>query len=145
MSKDKNACVYVVKQYQPQAGYNGEIVYTYTNEEDAIQAARNLNKTCGKNCIFNMDGDYEQSLNEKNCHFYLVEACVIDDHIPEQEKYYDYFVVKAGWNFIGKNDTIVEKAKDAMKFNSWDEARSMIKVLESLDICRGLPLYVQGM
>ena len=36
MPKDKNACVYVVKQYQPQAGYNGEIVYTYTNEEDAI-------------------------------------------------------------------------------------------------------------
>lgn len=145
MPKNKNACVYVVKQYQPQAGYNGEIVYTYTNEEDAIQAARNLNKTCGKNCIFNMDGDYEQSLNEKNCHFYLVEACTIDDHIPEQEKYYDYFVVKAGWNFIGKNDTIVEKAKDAMKFNSWDEARSMIKVLESLGIYKGLPLYVQGM
>lgn len=145
MPKNKNACVYVVKQYQPQAGYNGEIVYTYTNEEDAIQAARNLNKTCGKNCIFNMDGDYEQTLNEKNCHFYLVEACVIDDHIPEQEKYYDYFMVKAGRNFIGKNDAIVEKAKDAMKFNSWDEARSMIKVLESLGICEGLPLYVQGM
>ena len=145
MPKDKNACVYVVKQYQPQAGYNGEIVYTYTNEEDAIQAARNLNKTCGKNCIFNMDGDYEQSLNEQNCHFYLVEACIIDDHIPEQEKYYDCFVVKAGWNFIGKNDAIVEKAKDAMKFNSRDEARSMIKVLESLGICEGLPLYVQGM
>ena len=45
----------------------------------------------------------------------------------------------------GKNDTIVEKAKDAMKFNSWDEARSMIKVLESLGIYEGLPLYVQGM
>src|SRR5574344_267942 len=145
MSKDKNTCIYVVKQYQPQAGYNGEIVYTYINEEDAIQAARNLNKTCGKNCIFNMDGDYEQNLNEKNCHFYLVEACVIDDHIPEQEKHYDYFMIKAGCNFIGKNDTIVEKAKDAMKFNTWDEARSMIKVLESLDICEGLPLYVQGM
>ena len=54
-------------------------------------------------------------------------------------------MVKAGRNFIGKNDTIVEKAKDAMKFNSWDEARSMIKVLESLGICEGLPLYVQGM
>lgn len=54
-------------------------------------------------------------------------------------------MVKAGRNFIGKNDTIVEKAKDTMKFNSWDEARSMIKVLESLGICKGLPLYVQSM
>ena len=145
MPKNKNTYIYVVKQYQPQEGYNGKIIYTYTNEEDAIQAARNLNKTYGKNCIFNMDGDYEQTLNEENCHFYLVEACVIEDYIPEQEKYYDYFMVKAGWNFIGENDTIVEKAKDAMKFNSWDEARSMIKVLESLGICEGLPLYVQGM
>ena len=146
MPKNKNTCVYVVKQYyQPQEDYNGKIIYTYTNEEDAIQAARNLNKTYGKNCIFNMDGDYEQTLNEEDCHFYLVGACAIDDHIPAPEKYYDYFVVKAGWNFIGENDTIVEKAKDAMKFNSWDEARSMIKVLESLDICEGLPLYVQGM
>lgn len=31
MPKDKNTCIYVVKQYQPQAGYNGEIVYTYIN------------------------------------------------------------------------------------------------------------------
>lgn len=146
MPKNKNTCVYVVKQYyQPQEDYNGKIIYTYTNEEDAIQAARNLNKTYGKNCIFNMDGDYEQTLNEEDCHFYLVGACVIDDHIPAPEKYYDYFMVKAGWNFIGENDTMVEKAKDAMKFNSWDEARSMIKVLESLGICEGLPLYVQGM
>ena len=144
MPKNKNTCVYVVKQYQPQEDYNGEIIYIYTNEEDAIQAARNLNKTYGENCIFDMDGDHEQTLNE-DCHFYLVEACIIDDHIPEQEKYYDYFVVKAGRNFIGENDTIVEKAKDAMKFNSWDEARSMIKVFQSLDICEGLPLYVQGM
>lgn len=146
MPKDKNTCIYVVKQYQPQEGYNGEIIYTYTNEEDANQAARNLNKTYGNKCIFNMDGDYEESLDEENCHFYLVEACVIDDHIPEQEKYYDYFVVKVGWNFIGENDTIVEKAKDAMKFNTWDEARSMIKVFESLDITKEKgPLYIQGM
>lgn len=144
MPKSKNTCVYVVKQFQPREGYNGEIIYTYNNEEDATQAARNLNKTYGDKCIFSMDGDYEESLDEENCHFYIVEACTIDSHIPEQEKYYDYFVVKAGWNFIGENDTIVEKAKDAMKFNSWDEARSMIKVFKSLDIYEGLPLYVQG-
>jgi len=145
MPKNKNTCIYVVKQYQPREGYNGEIIYTYNNEEDATQAARNLNKTYGDKCIFSMDGDYEESLDEENCHFYIVEACAIDDHIPEQEKYYDYFIVKAGWNFIGENDTIVEKAKDAMKFNSWDEARSMIKVFESLNICEGLPLFIQGM
>ena len=145
MPKDKNTCVYVVKQFQPQEGYNGEIIYTYTNEEDAVQAARNLNKTYGKNCIFNMDGDYEQSLDEENCHFYLVEACVIDDYIPEQEKYYNYFVIKAGWDFIGENDTIVEHIDKAMKFNTWDEARSMIKVLESLNIAEEKgPLYIQG-
>lgn len=144
MPKDKNICIYVVKQYQPQEGYNGEIIYTYTNEEDANQAARNLNKTYGNKCIFNMDGDYEETLDEETCHFYLVEACVIDNYIPEQEKYYNYFVVRAGWNFIGKNDTIVEKTAQAMKFNTWDEARSMIKVFKSLDICEGLPLYVQG-
>lgn len=144
MPKDKNTCVYVVKQFQPQEGYNGEIIYHYTNKEDANQAARNLNKTYGNRCIFNMDGDYEKSLDEENCHFYLAEACAIDEHVPEQEKYYNYFVIKAGWDFIGENDTIVEKAKDAMKFNSWDEARGMIKVFESLDICEGLLLYVQG-
>ena len=145
MPKNKNTCVYVVKQFQPQEGYNGDIIYTYTNEEDAIQAARNLNKTDGNRCIFNMDGDYEQSLDEENCHFYLVEACVIDDYIPEQEKYYNYFVIKAGWDFIGENDTIVEHIDKAMKFNTWDEARSMIKVLESLDIYEGVgPMYIKG-
>ena len=29
MPKNKNTCIYVVKQYQPQEGYNGEIIYTY--------------------------------------------------------------------------------------------------------------------
>jgi hypothetical protein len=32
-----------------------------------------------------------------------------------------------------------------MKFNTWDEARSMLKVLESLDIAKEKgPLYIQG-
>lgn len=145
MPKDKNICIYVVKQYQPQEGYNGEIIYTYTNEEDATQAARNLNKTYGNKCIFNMDGDYEESLDEDNCHFYTVEACIVDNCIPEQEKYYNYFVIKVGWDFIGENDTIVEHIDKAMKFNTWDEARSMIKVLESLSITEEKgPLYIQG-
>ena len=36
MPKNKNTCIYiyVVKQYQPQEGYNGKIIYTYNNEED---------------------------------------------------------------------------------------------------------------
>ena len=141
----KNQTVYVVQQYQPQEGYNGEIIYTYTNEEDANQAARNLNKTYGKNCIFNMKGDYEQSLDEEDCHFYLVEACIIDDHIPEQEKYYNYFVIKVGWNFVGEDDMIVAGINNAKKFNTWDEARSMIKVLESLSVYEHAgPLYIKG-
>jgi hypothetical protein len=137
--------VYLVKQFQPQEGYNGDVVYTYTNEEDANQAARNLNKTYGSNCLFSIDGDYEVSLDEENCHFYLVEPCVIDTSIPREEKYYEYFVIKVGWNFIGENDTIVEHLDKAMKFNTWDEARSMIKVLESLGIAKEKgPLYIQG-
>jgi hypothetical protein len=144
MPKEKNTCVYVVKQFQPQENYNGDIIYTYTKEEDAVKAARNLNKTYGDNCIFDMNGDYEETLNEENCHFYLVEACVVDTYIPEEEKYYEFFVIKAGWNFVGENDTIVEDVDKAMKFNTWDEARSMIKVLESLDVCDRLPLYVKG-
>ena len=145
MPEDENAYIYVVKQYQPREGYTGDIIYTYTDEEDATRAARNLNKTYGDKCIFTIDGDYEESLDEDNCHFYIVEACAIDNYVPKQEKYYDYFVVKAGWNFIGENDTIVEKAENAMKFNSWDEARSMIKVFESLDICEGVgPMYIKG-
>ena len=145
MPKGKNTCVYVVKQFQPQAGYSGDIIYTYTKEEDAVEASRNLNKTYGDNCIFDMNGDYEETLNEENCHFYLVEACIVDTYIPEEEKYYEFFVIKAGWNFVGENDTIVEDVDKAMKFNTWDEARSMIKVLESMKVCEGLPLYVKGM
>ena len=95
--------------------------------------------------MFSIDGDYEVSLDEENCHFYLVEPCVIDTSIPREEKYYEYFVIKAGWNYIGENDTIVENVDKAMKFNNWDEARSMIKVLESMKICEGVPLYVKGM
>lgn len=145
MPENKNRCVYVVKQYQPQEGYNGEIIYTYTNEEDATQAARNLNKTYGNKCIFTIDGDYEQTLDEENCHFYLVEVCAIDNYIPKQEIYYEFFVVKAGWNYIGENDTIVENVDKAMQFKSWDDARSMIKVLESLGITEeNGPLYIQG-
>ncbi len=145
MPKDKNTCIYVVKQYQPQEGYNGEIIYTYTNEEDATQAARNLNKTYGSNSLFTVEGDYIQSLNEENCHFYLVEACIIDNTVPKEEKYYEFFVVKAGWNYIGENDTVVEDVDKAMKFSNWDDARMMIKVLESMKICEDLPLYVKGM
>lgn len=144
MPKEKKSKVYLVKQYQPQEGFNGDVVYTYLNEADAYTAARNLNKTYGSNCLFSIEGDYEQSLDEENCHFYLVEACVIDSTIPREERYYEFFVVKAGWNYIGENDTIVEDVNKAMKFNTWDEARSMIKVFESMKICEGLPLYVKG-
>ena len=96
MPKDKNTCIYVVKQFQPQDGYNGEIIYTYTNEENANQAARNLNKTYGNKCIFTMEGDYVESLDEEDCHFYLVEACVVVNYVPNQKKYYNYFVIKSG-------------------------------------------------
>ena len=136
---------YAVKQYQPQEGYNGEIVYCYENEETATKAARILNKTYGDNCIFDINGDYVESLNEDNCHFYIVEAAVVNEPLPDEFKYYNYFVIKVGWNFVGEDDMIVAGINNAKKFNTWDEARSMIKVLESLSVYEHAgPLYVKG-
>ena len=141
----KKQTVYMVKQYQPTQGYNGDTIYIFSNEEEAVDVARDLNKTYGNKCIFTMEGDYVESLDEENCHFYLVEPTIVDMKYVKEGKYYNYFVIKAGWNFIGKNDTIVEHIDKAMKFNTWDEARSMIKVLESLNIVEEKgPLYIQG-
>ena len=137
--------VHVVKQYQPTEGYNGDIVYAYSKEADAIEAARILNKTYGDNCIFSMEGDYEETLNEDNCHFYTVEAAVVDEPLPDDSKYYDYFVIKCGWFYVGDNDMKVQSVDEAKKFNTWDEARGMVKVLESLDIYEGVgPVYIKG-
>ena len=69
----KNQIVYMVKQYQPTEGYNGDTIYVFSKEEEAVKIARDLNKTYGDNAIFSLDGDYEESLNEENCHFYIVE------------------------------------------------------------------------
>lgn len=143
--------IFLVKQYQPTSDYHGEPIYCYTKEEHAIQAARNLNKTYGDNCIFSMEGDYVESLNEDNCHFYIVDTLVINDSkpketvIPEQEQYYDCYVIKAGWFYVGDNDTKVSDIENAKKFETWDEARCMLKVLDSLDIYDCGPLYIKGL
>ena len=138
--------IYVVKQYQPAEGYNGDMVYAYSKEETAIECARILNKTYGDNCIFSMEGDHEETLNEDNCHFYIVEALVVTEQpLPDDSKYYDYFVIKVGWFYVGDNDVKVQNIDEAKKFNTWDDARSMIKVLESLDIYEGVgPMYIKG-
>ena len=138
---------YAVRQYQPQEGYNGETVYCYEKEETAIECARILNKTYGDNCIFSMEGDFEECLSEDKCHYYTVETFMIDsdETMPDEFKYYNYFVIKVGWNFVGEDDMIVSGINNAKKFNTWDEARSMIKVLESLSVYEHAgPLYVKG-
>jgi len=136
--------IHVVKQYQPTEGYNGDIICAYSKEADAIEAARILNKTYGDNCTFNMDGDYEETLNEDNCHFYIVETAFVDEPLPDDSRYYDYFIIKCGWVYVGENGITEDKDK-AKKFSTWDEARSMIKVLNSLDIYKDKgPLYIKG-
>lgn len=137
--------IYVVKQYQPTEGYNGDIIYAYSKEETAIEAARILNKTYGDNCIFSMEGDYEETLNEDNCHFYIVEPVVVKEQpLPDDSKYYDYFVIKCGWFYVGEEGITQDKDK-VQKFNTWDEARSMLKVFQSLDIYKDEgPLYIKG-
>lgn len=144
----KTKVIYGVRQYQPQEDYNGEPVYCYDKEETAIECARILNKTYGDNCIFNMKGDFEECLSEDNCHYYTVETFIIDDDetLPDRLQYYSFFVIKVGGLFyVGNNDVKVRNIDEAKKFNTWDEARSMIKVLESLDIYEGVgPLYIKG-
>ena len=138
---------YAVRQYQPQENYNGETVYCYEKEETAIECARILNKTYGDNCIFNMEGDFEECLNEDNCHYYTVETFRIDNDetMPDKLQYYEFFVIKVGWFYVGDNDMKVNGINNAKKFNTWDEARSMIKVLESLDVYEGVgPMYIKG-
>lgn len=141
----KKQTVYMVKQYQPTQGYNGDTIYIFSKEEEAVNVARDLNKTYGDNCIFNMDGDYEETLNEENCHFYLVEPAIVDTEYLTEGKYYDFFVIKVGWAYVGEDDTRVDSMDRAKKFDTWDEARSFIKVLESLDIYEHSgPLYIKG-
>lgn len=139
--------VYMVKQYQPTQGYTGDTIYIFSKEETAIECARILNKTYGDNCIFNMEGDFEECLNEDNCHYYTVETFIVDNDetLPDILQYYDFFVIKVGWFYVGDNDMKVQSIDEAKKFNTWDEARSMIKVLESLDIYEGVgPRYIKG-
>ena len=147
----KTKVMYGVYQYQPNSDYDGELFYRYDTEEDAIKAARNLNKTYGDNCIFSMEGDYEETVNDNEYHYYTVEplsACENTkvDKIPEQDEYFDHFIIQVDWSsYVGKDDTMVENIDDAKTFNTWDEARSLIKVLESLDIYENEgPLYIKG-
>ena len=141
----KRQTIYMVKQYQPTEGYNGDTIYVFSKEEEAVKIARDLNKTYGDNATFTLEGDYEESLNEENCHFYTVEPAQVDMAYATEGKYYDHFVIKVGWFYVGDKDTIVNSIDEAKKFDTWDEARSMIKVLESLGIYEDKgPLYIKG-
>lgn len=144
MSKTKY--VYIVKRWQPDEDYLGIPIYIYTKEEDAIQAARNLNKTYGDNCIFSLDGDFELVLNEEYYHYYEVERCIFDNHIPEQEKYYEYFVISvSGITYVAKDTTITtHNLMNAMQFDTWDQARAMIEVLEKANVYNNETLTVRG-
>lgn len=142
--KSKTKYVYVVKQYQPEADYDGETIYVYTKEENAVQAARNLNKTYGKGCNFSIEGDFENYIDYYLSHYYTVESIIMDDHIPELEKYYDEFVIETNTGYVAKKDMYTNNIDNAMSFNTWDQARAMVEVLEKTDIYPNDHLLVRG-
>ena len=137
-----NRYTYVVKQYQPSDGYNGDPIYVYTREEDAITAVRNLNKTYGVGCIFDEDGDLLEVLEEDYPHYYTYESILLNDHIPQEEKICESYVIEIKSNigyirhvgFVGKDDMKTEDINNAKTFYTWDDAHAMITVLEKLGL-----------
>lgn len=79
--------IYLVRETQEYIGQEddlkkNETVFVYTDEEDAINKARELNKKYGKACIFSDDWDFEE-INYDECytedlHYFDVEKMKIN-------------------------------------------------------------------
>lgn len=73
--------VYLVKQTQPSCDYIRTTIYVYTDEQDAIDVARKLNKEYGMNCSFTEEGDFEcvnDDVYFDDVHYYEVEAMLLN-------------------------------------------------------------------
>lgn len=140
--------VYVVKQYQPSEGYNGEPIYIYEDEESAKQCTRNLNKTYSTGCIISNEGDFENyiSLDDDSYHYYDYESMNIDKEIPVVD---DETCIIEIWkedgsypeHWIGEK-SIVNKEEKARQFNNWDEAAKYKHTIEALDVYKDKILVI---
>lgn len=131
--------VWVVKQYQPDEGFNGEPVYIYTDEDTAIQCARNLNKTYSTGCTLTVDGDLDETLDENCYHYYDIEHMKLNEELPEVPN--ETCVIEV-WDegkdystsYVGNNKMKVEDINEAKQFKNWDEAMKYLHTLEALDV-----------
>lgn len=74
--------VYLVRQTQPSADYHQQTIYVLTDEDEAKERARELNKEYGEGCKFSEDYDFEEVDWDNYCyddvHYYDVEEMLIN-------------------------------------------------------------------
>lgn len=77
--------IFLVRQTQPSADYFHETIHVFTDEEDARDKARELNKEYGSGCKFTDEGDFEWVLDDStreyeqdDIHYYDVEKMKIN-------------------------------------------------------------------
>lgn len=76
--------IYLVKQTQPCAGYFDKTIYVYTDEDDAKDTCRKLNKEYGNKdvCKFNSKGDFIDMKHVNRyaeAHYYDVEEMLLNE------------------------------------------------------------------
>lgn len=81
MNKQK---VWIVCQYQPEEGYQGYPVATFTNEKDALDLCRRLNKDYGAGVVFDDDWDFLEYTMKDDPHYYEV---IWSELNPQQKDY----------------------------------------------------------
>lgn len=75
--------IFLVRQTQPENDYQRETIYAMTDEYEAIEIARKLNKLYANGVILSDDGDFIEIDYDHCCieeiHYYDVESMTINE------------------------------------------------------------------
>lgn len=90
MSETKE--IYVIKQHQPEAGYQGEVILAFEEYEEAVLRCKKLNKKYGYGCTITKD--FRKYRVKKDClKRYKIHAYTIDTLILNPIDLYEDVVI----------------------------------------------------
>lgn len=70
--------LFMVRQTQPTDDYYQRTIAVFTNEQDALNLSRRLNKVYGEYCIFDEQWDLVEYDMQDEPHYYDVESVSLD-------------------------------------------------------------------
>lgn len=138
--------IWLVEQYQPEENIEGQTVYIYTDEDTAIQCARNLNKTYSTGCTLTVEGDLDEIIADEP-HYYEVNSMKLNEELPEvcDEKCIIEVWTEDSYSntsYVGNNKMEVEDINEAKQFKNWDEAMKFLHTLKALDVYKDKHLII---